>query len=215
MSKRGLLVQPRVVVVDYGVGNRFSIIGGLRRAGATVTLSRRPEDIRNADGIVLPGVGSFPAAMRIMEEAGIVDLVVDAVKEGRPLLGICLGMQLLFEESVEWGGSRGLGLLPGRVVQLPTWRKPHMAWTRVWRVGDSKLLKSIDYGEYFYFAHSFYVDTRGEHVKGYAVHSGFRFPAVVEKHPVYGTQFHPEKSGHTGLKVLRNWFSVVEEAVRR
>ena len=207
--------RPRIAVVDYGVGNRFSITAGIRRAGGDPVLTRDERLVGDADGIVLPGVGSFPAAMRLLEETGLEDVIREHVSAGRPLLGVCLGMQLLFEYSAEWGGYRGLGLLPGRVVPLPTWRKPHMAWTRVWRVSESRLLKGIDYGEYFYFAHSFYADTRGGHVKAYAVHQGFRFPAVVEMHPVYGTQFHPEKSGAPGRRLLRNWLGVVEEASRR
>ncbi len=207
--------EPLIAVVDYGVGNRFSIVAGVRRAGGRPVLTRDERLVREADGIVLPGVGSFPAAMRLLEETGLEDVVREHVASGRPLLGVCLGMQLLFEYSEEWGGHRGLGLLQGRVVQLPTWRRPHMAWTRVWRVGDSTLLRGIEYGEYFYFAHSYYADTRGEHVKAYAVHQGFRFPAVVEKHPVYGTQFHPEKSGAAGRRLLENWVGVVREAARR
>ncbi len=207
-------MQPLVAVIDYGVGNRFSIQAGLRRAGARPLLTRDPRIVGDADGIVLPGVGSFPAAMRVMEETGILDVIRGHVRAGKPLLGVCLGMQLLFEESSEWGGSRGLGLLPGRVVELPTWHKPHMAWSRVWRVSESRLLRGVEHGAYFYFAHSYYAETRGEHVKAYSVHRGFRFPAVVEKHPVYGTQFHPEKSGGVGRLVLRNWVGVVEEVAR-
>ncbi len=206
----------RVAVVDYGVGNRFSIVAGLRRAGASVELTRDARRLREADGIVLPGVGSFPAAMRVMEEAGIIDVVRGHIEAGKPLLGVCLGLQLLFEWSEEWGGSRGLGLLPGVVKRLPVWRKPHMAWTRVWRVRPSKLLRGIAFGEYFYFAHSYYAVPRDESVVvARAVHSGHIFPAVVEKHPVYATQFHPEKSGAAGLHVLRNWVSMVEEVARR
>ncbi len=207
-------MEPLIAVIDYGVGNRFSIQAGLRRTGAKPVLTRDARLVSDADGVVLPGVGSFPAAMRVMSRTGIVDVIREHVKAGKPLLGVCLGMQLLFEESSEWGGSRGLGFLPGRVVELPTWHKPHMAWSRVWRTSDSRLLAGVEPGEYFYFAHSYYAETSGGHVKAYSVHRGFRFPAVVEKHPVYGTQFHPEKSGSAGRVVLRNWVSVVLEGVR-
>jgi len=193
----------RVAVLDYAVGNLFSITAALRRLGADAEVTPLGPGLEEADAIVLPGVGSFPAAMGRLGPAA--SMLREAASE-KPVLGICLGMQLFFEESIEGGPpTRGLGLLPGRVVELPAGvKRPHMGWNTVWPVGEPALLEGVEPGSYFYFVHSYYAETRGPHVAGYTEY-GVRFPSLVESPPLYGTQFHPEKSGRKGMLVLRNF----------
>ncbi len=198
----------RVAVLDYAVGNLFSITNALRRLGADASATSEPQELREADAIVLPGVGSFPAAMERLR--GLGGLLGDLAGE-KPILGICLGMQLFFEGSVEGGSwTRGLGLLPGRVVELPLdVKKPHIGWNQVWPLWASTLLEGVPPGGYFYFVHSYYAETRGSHVAAYTGY-GVEFPSVVESPPIYGAQFHPEKSGRLGMRVLENFLGVVK-----
>lgn len=196
----------RVAVVDYGVGSPRGVSLGIARAGGEVVIAQRASDLVGVDAIVLPGVGAFRDAverLRFMEEA-----VKRSVEEGKPLLGICLGLQVLFNESTEGGLVKGLGYIKGRVVRLPANVKvPHMGWNTVHRVRGSELLEGLEDGCYMYFTHSHYASPE-EDVAAAVTHYGVEFPSVIEKPPLYATQFHPEKSGAAGLAVLRNFLSL-------
>jgi glutamine amidotransferase len=207
-----------VLVLDLGLGNLLSIRRGLERAGAEVQIkpgeisegpARMTEAVTNSDAIVLPGVGAFGDGMKALERLGPL---LDHVRSGeKALLGICLGMQLLFEKSFEGGEHQGLGLISGDVVRLPDSVKiPHMGWNSIERTKDSSILAGIADGEFFYFVHSFYCRAPREVVVAECDY-GKRIPATVEWRNIYGTQFHPEKSGKAGVEVLRNFL----EAVRR
>jgi glutamine amidotransferase len=199
-----------IALVDYRMGNLRSAEKGLERVGATVVRTTDPEAISGTDGIVLPGVGAFPEAMRRIRELGLEPTLLGAVRDGTPLLGICLGMQLLFERSAEHGGAEGLGLLEGEVTPLeaPGLKVPHMGWTEAVREADSPLTAGIGDGEPFYFVHSYRVRAgRAADVVASAWY-GERFPAIVARPPVYGAQFHPEKSSVAGLRLLANFASV-------
>ena len=203
-----------VMVVDYGLGNLRSATRGLERAGASVTISDDPADLRDADGIVLPGVGAFGEGM---ENAGPfrADLVA-AAEEGVPILGICLGMQMLLTSSEEadregQGDVEGLDLVPGRNVRFTgTQKVPHMGWNELSVERPHPLVEGVD-GEYAYFVHSYYADPEDTDAVVATTEYGVEFPAVVanEAGTVFGTQFHPEKSGETGLRVLRNFVDIV------
>ncbi len=200
-------MRPRVAVLRYGVGNIYSVKAGLERAGAEVEVVYTLEGLGEVDGVVLPGVGSYAAASRALEpEKGRLLRLAD---RGVAVLGICLGMQLFFEESEE-GGSWGLGVLPGVVRRLRAEKLPHIGWSRVHPVRDSLLLRGVEPGTYFYFVHSYAVlDTDGPWVTSVAGYCDSVFAATVERHPFYGAQFHPEKSGGQGLRVLRNFVSML------
>lgn len=199
-----------VVVVDYGLGNLRSVTRGLERAGAVVTISDDPAALEDADGIVLPGVGAFSEGM---DNAGpFRDALVEAADDGRPLLGICLGMQMLLTTSEEAehageGDVEGLDLIPGTNVRFDGDRKvPHMGWNKLDVERDLPLLEGID-GEYAYFVHSYYAEPDDAAATAATTDYGERFASVVanEAGNVVGTQFHPEKSGETGLRILRNF----------
>ncbi len=196
----------KVVVLDYAVGNVFSIVNAFRRLGADAVLSFKAGAFDSADAVVLPGVGSYPAAMSRLET---LRSYLDGIVGSKPILGICLGLQLFFEESLEGGAPvRGLGYLSGRVVPLPpSVKRPHMGWNQVFNIGSSELLEGVPDGSFFYFAHSFYASTSGEPVKAFTDY-GVRFPSVVESGGLYGTQFHPEKSGRVGRIVLENFLRI-------
>jgi len=201
----------RVLVLDLGLGNLLSIRRGLERAGAEVEMmpgdvpegSALMDETADSDAIVLPGVGAFGDGMKAMER---FDPLLDRVRSGeKALLGICLGMQLLFEKSSEGGEHKGIGLISGEVIRLPESVKiPHMGWNSVERTKASSLLAGISDGEFFYFVHSYYCRAPQESVVAECDY-GKRIPAVVEWRNVYGTQFHPEKSGKAGVVVLRNF----------
>ena len=198
-----------IAVVDYGMGNLRSASKAIEHVGAAVTLTADPERIRSADGIVLPGVGAFPEAMRRIRSLGLERTIADAVAAGTPLLGICLGMQLLFESSAENGGERGLGLLAGAVDALDArGRKlPHIGWEPVSVERESPLVAGIETGEPFYFVHTFVARPGPEHLIASAEH-GERFAAIVGGERVFGTQFHPEKSSAAGLRLLGNFVEI-------
>lgn len=200
-------MRPRIAVLKYGVGNIYSVKTGLERAGASVSAVSTLEGLRGVDGAVLPGVGSYAAATRFLSgERGRLLRLAD---RGVPVLGICLGMQLFFEASEE-GGAEGLGVLPGTVKRLQAGKLPHIGWSRVYPIRGSALLRGVEPGTYFYFVHSYAVlDREGPWVTGLASYQGSVFAATVERHPFYGTQFHPEKSGEAGLAVLRNFVSML------
>ncbi|MFB6113435.1 MAG: imidazole glycerol phosphate synthase subunit HisH [Halodesulfurarchaeum sp.] len=203
-----------VLVVDYGLGNLRSVTRGLERAGADVTISDDPAMVPDADGIVLPGVGAFGDGM---ENAGpFRDALLDAAARGVPLLGICLGMQMLLTTSEEaeragQGDAEGLDLIPGRNVRFTGDRKvPHMGWNRLDIERDHPLVEGVD-GEYAYFVHSYYADPEDRDAVVASTDYGVTFASVVANDDgnVFGTQFHPEKSGDVGLRILGNFVDIV------
>ena len=189
-------------IVDYGAGNLRSVANALDRVGAQFAVCRTSEDLKLVDKVVLPGVGHFAAAAGHLAQTGLISALRDWGRERRPMLGICLGMQLLFEESEESPSTPGLGLLSGRVVRLQSRRVPHMGWNNV-RVTDGCLTASEAVGEHYYFAHS-YIAAPSDLavVSGWATNDGVRFPAIVQDGRLSGVQFHPEKSGEAGLRLL-------------
>ena len=198
-----------IAIVDYGMGNRRSVEKALERVGADVRLTDDHAVLRSADGLVLPGVGAFPEAMRHVNRLGLGDVLTELTQ---PLLGICLGMQLLFESSSEHEGAAGLGILPGTVTPLRSPRLPHIGWNLVTFERDSALAEGIDRQAAFYHVHSFACRPADpDDVVGTSEY-GERFVSVVERGNVMATQFHPEKSSRDGLRLLRNFATRVAVA---
>jgi imidazole glycerol-phosphate synthase subunit HisH len=199
--------SPRLAILDYGMGNLRSAEKAFEHVGASATITREHDEVRAADGVVLPGVGAFPKAMAAVRELAFDGLLRERREAGVPILGICLGMQLLYEESTELGGEAGIGLLRGRVEDLdaPGLKVPHIGWNPVsWR-RESDLTAGLTDPCAFYHVHSFAKrDVAGDEVVGVASYGG-EFASVVASDGVYGTQFHPEKSGPDGLRLLRNF----------
>ena len=199
----------RVAVLDYGMGNLRSVEKALERVGGSVSVTREHEEVRAADGVVLPGVGAFPKAMEAVRELALDDLLRERVEAGVPVLGICLGMQLLFERSSELGGAAGIGLLEGEVGELPAGglKLPQIGWNPVaWR-RPSELNAGLPDPCAFYHVHSFAPRPAEEEVLGTASYGG-EFASAVARPPVFGVQFHPEKSGPDGLRLLGNFVRV-------
>jgi glutamine amidotransferase len=209
-------VSATVGIVDYGMGNRRSVEKALERVGARVLLTGDHEALAAADGLVVPGVGAFPAAMERLRATGLDELVIRRAQAGTPVLGVCLGMQLLFERSVELGGDAGLGLLPGEVIDLhpdpPTLKVPHIGWNVVSLTRSSPLTDGLPERVAFYHVHSF-VARPGEagDVLGRGDYGG-PFVSIVARDPIYGVQFHPEKSSTHGLALLRNFTAICARA---
>ena len=196
-----------IAIIDYGAGNLFSVKNALNALGQDSVFTKDPEEIRAADKLSLPGVGAFPDAMDKLTACGLIPVIREQAEQ-KPLLGICLGMQMLFEQSEEFGETAGLGLIPGRVVPIETsYKIPHMGWNELVIPRESKLLYGIKPGEFVYFVHSFAAKTPMEYVSAYCEY-GTVIPALVEKENVYGAQFHPEKSGRAGLTILKNFCSL-------
>jgi glutamine amidotransferase len=204
----------RVVVLDYGSGNLRSAQRALARAGAEVTVTADLGAAADADGLVVPGVGAYAACMAGIEELRAGPVIAERVAAGRPVLGICVGMQVLFEYGEEHGVvSKGLGLLPGGVTRLPARRIPHMGWNTVDPAPGSVLLSGLPAGSRFYFVHSYAAGDAGALTAAGARVTGAThevpFVAAVERGPLSATQFHPEKSGDTGAALLRNWLATL------
>jgi glutamine amidotransferase len=202
-------MSARIAILDYGMGNLRSVEKALEHVGATATISYDPTTVRDADGVILPGVGAFPRAMERIRERGLDELIAERHAAGVPILGICLGLQLLFESSIELGGAEGLGLLAGPVSALEAdgLKVPHIGWAPVRWEKDSRLSKGIESETPFYFVHSFAPRPAGDDLLGSAGY-GARFACAVERDNVFGVQFHPEKSSSAGLRLLSNFAGI-------
>lgn len=203
-----------IVIIDYGVGNLRSVQKALEQVGAAAIVSGDPASLDRADGIVLPGVGAFGDGMDHLRARGWVAPLREKARAGVPLLGICLGMQLLFDESEEMGRHAGLGLLPGRVVRFAEGdlKVPHVGWNQL-QVRKGALLAGIPSGSYAYFVHSYYSLPADEGDVWATTEYGLEFASVVGRGKVMGAQFHPEKSQEVGLRLLRNFADGVERGV--
>jgi len=200
-----------IVVIDYNVGNIKSVCNGFHHIGCEVKLSCEPAAIESASGLVLPGVAAFGYAFSTL--GALAELVKKVALNGKPLLGICVGYQMLFDRSSEYGWHNGLGLVHGNVVAIPAGRRiPHMGWNLVKIPENIDLFAGLGKEKHFYFAHSFYADVADNQAKVAYTDYGFDLPASVQKINIYGVQFHPEKSGKAGLKVLVNFAAICKRA---
>lgn len=194
-------------IIDYGVGNLFSLRSSLRAIGIDADYTGDPAEIRKADKLILPGVGAFRDAQEALRSTGLDRVVQEEAGKGKPLMGICLGMQMLFDKSYEYGEYEGLGLIPGEIVpmegripkELPI---PHIGWNELALKQPSPLMKNTANGDYVYFVHSYYAETPAEYVIA-TTEYGVEMTAAVQKDNVYGCQFHPEKSSEVGLSILK------------
>ncbi|HEY2547208.1 MAG TPA: imidazole glycerol phosphate synthase subunit HisH [Candidatus Acidoferrum sp.] len=201
-----------IALLDYGAGNVPSVERALMRLGAATRRSNSPESIAGAEAIILPGVGHYSALIRALDQQKLRAALVEAIHRGIPFLGICLGLQALFKSSEEAPELQGLNLLPGRVCSLPKNVKlPHMGWNQLVITGHLPLLTGIDASSYFYFAHSFAVSDVGS-VPSATCAYGTQFAAVIGHKNIHATQFHPEKSGDAGLRVLKNFLAFAAQA---
>jgi len=215
----------RIAVIDYGMSNMFSIENALNMLGLECVVTSDHERIISADGAILPGVGAFPEAMKRIDQFGLGEAIRKFISSGKPFMGICLGFQLLFEESDEMGSTRGLGIVKGRVENFALSggvRIPHVGWNSVKK---NKLLdeqhaegplKNIDGGEYFYFVHSCYVRPANEmDISTTTEYGGFEFCSSVWKENIFGCQFHPEKSGDEGIRILDEFFNTLIHRIEK
>jgi imidazole glycerol-phosphate synthase subunit HisH len=194
-----------VALVDYGAGNLRSVENALREVGAAVVVTRDPEAVRRADRVVVPGQGSMPECAQAMRRSGAAEALSEAIDRGAPVLGICVGLQLLFEDGEEAGGAKGLGILPGRIARLPaTVKLPHIGWSQVRSVGAAAPLFAPLDGEYVYFAHSYAAPAEAPGAALLAEH-GRPYCAALARGNLYATQFHPEKSQRVGLALLERF----------
>ena len=200
-----------IAVIDYDAGNLKSVEKALIFLGETPVITRDREELLAADKVILPGVGAFGDAMDRLHQYGLVDVIKKVVKKGTPFLGICLGLQLMFESSEESPGVEGLGLLPGKILKIPEtpgMKVPHMGWNSLKIDPNSRLFKGIPDGNYVYFVHSYYLKAGSEDIVAATTEYGTHIHAAVEKGNLYACQFHPEKSSQTGLKILENFISL-------
>ncbi len=199
-----------IVVIDYNVGNVRSVCNAFRHICCEAVLSRDTKTIEQATGLVLPGVAAFGFAVNAL--GSLAGLVKEIATDGKPLLGICVGYQMLFETSSEYGRHKGLGLIGGDVVPIPPGRViPHMGWNLVEMPEDMNLFAGLGNEKHFYFAHSFCAELADGQTKIAYTDYGFELVASVQKANIYGTQFHPEKSGKAGLKVLQNFYDICKQ----
>ena len=208
-----------IAVIDYGVGNLFSLLSSLNYVGLDTKLTNNIEEIKNSKGIILPGVGAFRDAIGNLEKYGLKEILINEAKKGKPFLGICLGMQMLFEKSYEYGEYEGLGLINGTVEEIKKYisknsdlKIPHMGWNSLIinnSFKDDKILKDVNDNEYVYYVHSYFAKTDIKNIVTYSEY-GTKIPGIVKNENVYGMQFHPEKSGDTGLKLLKNWGELIK-----
>jgi len=197
------------IIIDYGLGNLDSVLRAFRKLDIETKLSRDPEEVIKAKSIILPGVGAFRDAITALENTGLIPIIKDQVNKGKPILGICLGMQLLYDQSYENGQYEGLGLIRGSIKKLEVGLKvPHMGWNKLKFQNNDPILKYVKEDEYVYFVHSYYVSSSMEELVAYANYERL-VPAIVKKNNIYGIQFHPEKSADTGLNILKAYGEMI------
>jgi glutamine amidotransferase len=200
-----------LVIIDYGMGNLYSILKGLQYMKIPAKISDKKQDIKNACGLILPGVGAFKDAMKEIHKRKLFNLIKEEVKKGKAILGICLGFQLLFTKSYEFGINNGFDFIKGQVIKFKKEKKvPHMGWNTIEIYKkNSKILKGIENNQYFYFVHSFYARTdEKEAILAKTRYEYTEFTSAVEKDKIFGVQFHPEKSGETALLIYKNFYKI-------
>ena len=201
-----------IAIIDYGVGNLFSLSSSFSYIGADVKITGDAEEIRRADKLILPGVGAYSDAIKKLRMSGLDTVICDEAKSGKSIMGMCLGMQLLFEESHEYGTHRGLGLIPGSVENMdgyitPGLKIPHIGWNALQIKKQTKLLKYLNDGDFVYFVHSYFAKTPDKYISSVADY-GYPITATVENGNIMGCQFHPEKSGKVGLNILKAFLEI-------
>ena len=196
-----------IAIVNYGLGNLHSVHKAVVKVGGEALVTEDAADIRRADKVILPGVGAFADGMQGLAERGLVEVVQEAARAGKPLLGICLGMQLMFDESEEQGVSHGLGLVPGRVrlFENKTVKVPQIGWNQLQFEKDSPLLEGLQPGDYVYINHSYYCEPSEQADTLISTEYGLRYASSIQRGNLFGVQFHPEKSQRVGLQILRNF----------
>lgn len=213
------MALPRLVIIDYGLGNLFNVSKAFAYLEIPALISGDPAEVAAADGLILPGVGAFGDGMEGLRRRGLAEPILKASSAGRPILGICLGMQMLMEESHEMGRHRGLGLIKGSVLPFESQGQaflkiPHMGWNQLVKKSPSPFLQETADGTMYYFVHSYYVKPESaEHVLAETEYGGIKFSSIVGKDNLYGCQFHPEKSGPEGLKLLQAFARLVQKGV--
>lgn len=203
-----------IIIVDYGAGNIRNVMKAIEYTGLNAKVSQDPADIASADGLVVPGVGAFASAMDKLRERNLVEPIKEFSNSGKPLLGVCLGMQLLFDSSTEFGETTGLGLIPGQVVELPKqehYKVPQMGWNQN-KVSQINQITRTMNDKYTYFVHSYYAVTDSKYIAATVNYGQVDVPSVVVNKNVIGAQFHPEKSGQDGLEIWQNFKEMVENA---
>ncbi|MEM2897277.1 MAG: imidazole glycerol phosphate synthase subunit HisH [Candidatus Bathyarchaeia archaeon] len=199
-----------VSIIDYGVGNLKSIKKAIENFGISVVVTRQASTVKNSHALVLPGVGAFREAIQNLKP--LKNVIEDFVKNEKPILGICLGLQLLFSESWEGGYFKGLNLLKGSIVKLPENLKvPHIGWNKINIIRNNPLVDSVENDSYVYFAHSYFASELDQETIIAYTNYGVDFPSIVSSKRIYATQFHPEKSGKVGLRILKNFIKIVKE----
>lgn len=201
-------------IIDYDAGNIKSVEKALSYLGQEAVVSRDPEILRKAEKVILPGVGSFGESMANLHKFGLVPVIQDMIKEGKPFLGICLGLQLLFESSEESPGVEGLGVLKGKILRIPSTgglKIPHMGWNSLHLQNGGRLFRNIPEESYVYFVHSYYLQAEDPEIVKAVTEYGICIHASVEKNNIFACQFHPEKSSRTGLKILKNFAELERE----
>lgn len=211
----------QVAIVDYGLGNLFSVESACRMAGMDGFISSDADEVHSADAVILPGVGAFGDAMDTLRVTGLLDSILSFVRSGKPFFGVCLGMQLMFAESEEFGTQKGLGLIDGKIIRFPSRngqgevvRIPQIQWNRVWEndptTWQHSPLKHTPNGAYMHFVHSFYaVPSRQEDILSFTDYEGVRYASSVISDNLVGMQFHPEKSGQAGVEIYRQWANYI------
>lgn len=201
-------MNPKIAIIDYGMGNLRSVQKGFEYLGFEARVTRGKKEIKDSHAIVLPGVGAFRDCIENLRRYGLIELVLESIKEGKPYLGICLGLQILFSESEEFGKQKGLDLIKGRVVKFKPasgFKVPHMGWNSIEKRRDLPLLQGIENGDFFYFVHSYYVVPEDEACISTITDYGIPFVSSIFKDNIFATQFHPEKSQKKGLRILHNF----------
>lgn len=207
-------MSAKIVIVDYGMGNLRNVQKGFERAGFEARITRSRREIAAAAGIVLPGVGAFKDCMGNLDRYGLVEPILRSIEQGKPYFGICLGLQILFTESEEFGSHKGLGVIGGKVVRFrpdPEHKVPHMGWNTVEIVREAPFLRGVAAGDFFYFVHSYYVAPDDPAWVACRTSFGEPFVSAVWKENVFATQFHPEKSHAKGIRILENFARSLKE----